>query len=286
MLTRSKKEAEELLVSPAGFVFSQSDLRLLLKAQSLVLEDWQAEELHYRPLFNDLIRFNESLRSKRIPLVCVPIPSRVSLCANSIVPQSQSSPSAHAAYWELIEGLSGQGIATVNLLPALMDLQVQGKKVYANSSSELLGPGHAAIGRVVADSIAPMTYPLQTRVDTYSSEVRRIPLSGDLTRNLPEGQAPADENTNELETVHHKDGKTFAADPTSPVLVIGQLAHQYKRDGASLAAHLSKGIGMDVALYDGKFKDREVISNLLQDPESLGQRKIVLFFFFDLKMVD
>ena len=286
MLIRAKKEAKELLVSPAGFVFGQNDLRLLRNAESLVTQDWRVKNVQYRPLFNDLIRFNQTLNAMGIDFVCVPIPSRATLGMDFIVPQGPDSPPAYAAYWELIEGLAGQGIATVNVLPNLKDLQSQGKAAYARTSTELLGPGHAAIGRVVADSIAPMTYHLRTTVDTYSSDVRRIPLSGDLIRNLPEGQVPADEHTNELEMIRHEDGKQFVGNPDSPILVMGQLAHVYKKESASLAAHLSKGIGMDVAIYDSKFKDREIVSQLLQNPESIGKRKIVLFFFVDLKMVE
>ena len=282
--TRLEESGSNATMFQNKFALRLSEARFFLDSDNLIL-DMPTEGLpKWRPFFVRLVEIKEALQARGIEFVCVPIPSRVHMYPEKAILNWESDTPTYVGYLDLVQSMLERNYLAINVSHPMESLRADGVPVYFDNGIGLSGAAHRALGMKIAqvlhDSFPDQYDALQIE---YNIQPRQISLRPWVKRSVD-----VDGEPEEIQTVFQvrDDGnKLLDLSAPSPILALGRIAHDFRRDSASWAFHLAGALGTPVTLYEGAYKDEEVLWKLLDEEAVLANTKAIVFCFSEEKLL-
>ncbi|MFP4105928.1 MAG: alginate O-acetyltransferase AlgX-related protein [Phycisphaerae bacterium] len=202
--------------------------------------------------------FNDELKKLNIRLIMVPVPAKAAVYPDKlsdrieIDPESKKVTRIDDHHQEFYDLLGKKGVEVMDVTEDFIKARKDDEKlgpVYCKTDTHFSGRAAEVIAAMVRKEIGDAEWLKTCKTSDYPTEKRKVTISGDLWRSLPEGKRP------ERETLPLTFVGKEPIEPSdaSPVILLGDshglvfhLGGDLHAKGAGLADHLAKEFGFPV----------------------------------------
>lgn len=237
-----------------------------------------------------IVDFHRQLEQRKIKLLLLPIPPKAAIYPDKFFPETDlheadSAPFLHRFYDEL----RGKGVDVIDLTSTFLTNRTsEHGALYCKSDSHWSGIGCVLAAQAIAQKIHGTLASAEPPRQEFSSEWKEVPIEGDLQKLVDRAQQGAAAEEISLRKVSQKSGAPIAADPNSPVLLLGDshvlVFHDFLAERAGLLDQLAFELGFapDVIGTRGSAATAVRINlyrHNLSDPNYLAKKKVVVWCF-------
>ena len=287
-----EKENVGAVAGADGWLFLSADIRFLSLGRF-----WGAEAAKVsrarKPGAADpiaaIVDFHQQLKQLGIELLLLPVPSKVAIYPEKILPDVDLRGQTAAPFLaRFYEELHAAGIDVLDLTPLMIKNEGgNGFPVFCKTDSHWSGAGCVLAARAIRDKL-PARFTAQPR-NTYVAEWKEIAIKGDLVDLLgPKGKKPELEKIS-VRTISEKGtGAAVSPDPNSPLLIMGDshtlVFHDFHAEKAGLIDQLAQELGFAPDLIGTRGSGATAVRISLyrhsrKDPEYLSKKKVIVWCF-------
>jgi hypothetical protein len=290
----AEKSSVNAIQGADGWIFFVPELRALSVGpfwgeQSLSVS--RSTKAEYADPLPAIVDFHQQLQKAGIELIVMPVPAKAAVYPEAIsaaIPKAgrEMPPRVDPSHQEFYKLLKQQDVAVIDLLPLFLKHRDDaGGPLYCKTDSHWSGRGVSLAAQAVQDEVKDRTWVRDLPKTSLRSELRNVPMKGDLARMLDE-QNPVRE-TLPL-TFIGTDAKLTPLAPLreSPVLLMGDSHTLIFHDptlvasGAGLPDHLAQQLGTAVDLIGVRGSGATTTRiELLRRKDNLAGKKLVIWCF-------
>ena len=235
-----------------------------------------------------IVDFQRQLEQRGIKLVLVPIPPKAAIYADEIfsgldLQGADPAPFLHRFYDEL----RSKGVEVLDLTSVfLAHRESEHGALYCKTDTHWSGMGCVLAAQAIAEKVRGLLASSQPPRRDFTSEWKHVSIEGDLEKLL--GQNKGTEEVSLRVVSEKNNGAQIAADPNSPVLLLGDshvlVFHDFLAERAGLLDQLALELGFapDVIGTRGSAATAVRINlyrHSRSDPNYLAKKKVVVWCF-------
>lgn len=271
----------DIVVGKDGWLFYRPGLRYLI-------EPLPAKSVAGAP--NDpvqaIVSFRDQLAAHDIRLLVVPIPVKASLQPGQLSNRAAGRTtdiSRHSL--ALAQDLRDAGVEVLDLRPTLAGQN--GESLYLKTDTHWRPEGAALAAQTVADWLVAHRW-IERGTEKFTQQARTISHSGDLVAMIKspllEKRIPPE--TLVCQQIVRSDGKPYADDPRSGILVLGdsflRIFHRDAPGSAGFIAHLAFNLQQPLhAIVSDGGASTLVRQELARRPGILASKRVVIWEFVE-----
>jgi len=277
ILRETEAQPGESVLGYEGYAFKKSEHAHYVDGRDLTRNGDGAD----RPAWDQLLKAERQLHAHNIHLIVLPVPDRIHLYVDFMYQAAAEGPLPLLPHTLLVDRLLQQDVFTLDVGPVLWRDRHEGKAVYWRGDDGIPSATLQMLAAVSAPAIRAMLPEGTTSPGAaYEVVVDTIPLEQRLVDGLPPAQRGLVGGERcDIYSVKKAGGALFALPEKSVVLAVGSYAVAHQIRGASFAAHLSRELGVDVAVPEKNISDAAVPGWLEESIDRLEDVQVVVFCF-------
>lgn len=287
-----EKQNAHALSGADGWLFLAADLRFLSvgrfwggEAQKVS----RAQKPEHADPLPAILHFRAQLKQRGIELLLVPVPPKPVIYADKILPDidprlDNPAPYLHQFYDEL----RSRGVEVLDLEPLFLEKREdEHGPLFCRTDTHWSGAGCVLAARAIVERIHDTIS--SSGENQYTAEWKPTEIKGDLVGLLPAAiPKPAGERIDVRTVVVKSTGKAVQADPSSPVLLLGDshtlVYHEFHAEGAGLIDQLADSFGFAPDLIGTRGSGATAVRTELyrrsrRVPGYLEKKKIIIWCF-------
>jgi hypothetical protein len=276
-----------------GWLFLAADLRFLSVGRfwgDVAAKVSRAQKPEHADPLPAILDFRDQLKQRGIDLLLVPVPPKPAIYADKIFPDIDPRLDNPAPYLrQFYDELRSRGLEVLDLEPLFLEKREdEHGPVFCRTDTHWSGAGCVLAARAIVERIRH-TISLTPGANQYTAEWKPIEIKGDLAGLLPADiPKPAGERIDVRTVVVKSTGKAVQADPSSPVLLLGDshtlVYHEFHAEGAGLIDQMADSFGFAPDLIGTRGSGATAVRTGLyrrsrRDPEYLAKKKMIIWCF-------
>ena len=244
-----------------------------------------------------IVDFNAQCAKAGVQLLLVPIPGKVALYPEEVVPGAAREPRLDAAHQQFYAELAKQNVTVVDLMPAFLALRAQGVDTHCRQDTHWSPAGMQRAAEVIAEAVAATkALPAPSPAPEITRAAKDIQARGDILSMLGDTTTAPEALRIETITLSGKSVAVDGADPVdkaavraSPFLIIGDshgIVYSKPIDGgiaafgAGISDHLAARVGIrpDVIAVLGSGANAPR-GDLARRKDDLAGKKVIVWLF-------
>lgn len=284
ILRESESQPGESLLGYDGYVFRKQELAYYADAHDLSRRPDGGDTAAWRAI----LKAERSLAWRGIDFVALPVPDRIHLYVDRIYQAAAEGALPILPHTRLMERFLQQDVLAPDAAPLLWRYRNEGRAVYWRGDSAIPSFTLQALAEVASPAVRALlddTVPLDKKV--YTVVVDTIPLEQPLVDELmPSLRGHVAPESCAIHSVREEAGALFTSPAQSSVLAVGSVAVAHHIRGASFAAHLSRSLGLAVAVPSKNLADPAAPAYLVEGAPELEGVKVVVFCFPEAALIE
>lgn len=292
MSRAAEKDNAGAIAGTDDWLFLASDLRFLSMGQFWGEEAAKVSRAR-KPEGADpipaIVDFYQQLKQRGIELLVLPVPPKVAIYPEKILPDVDLKGQSAAPFLERFYGeLRARGIDVVDLVPAFVQNRANERgPVFCKTDSHWSGFGCVLAAQAIAARLGKK-FAGQPR-KTYATNWKEIELKGDLVDLLgAKMKNPRPEKLPVRTVTEKKTGLVADPDPASPLLILGDshtlVFHDFHAEKAGLIDQLAQELGFAPDLIGTRGSGATAVRislyrRSLKDAEYLSKKKVIVWCF-------
>ena len=287
-----EKENVGALAGVDGWLFLSADIRFLSLGQFWGNEASKVSRARKSDVADPIwaiVDFRQQLKQRGIDLVLLPVPSKVAIYPEKLLPDVDlrgQSPAPFLA--RFYEELRAAGVDVLDLTPLMIANKNDSRyPVFCKTDSHWSGTGCKLAARAVGEKVRAK-FTAQPRKN-YVAEWKEIAIKGDLVDLLGPKEKKAEAEKISVQAVTEKEtGAAVNPDPNSPLLIMGDshtlVFHDFHAEKAGLVDQLAQELGFAPDLIGTRGSGATAVRislyrRSLKDPGYLSKKKVIVWCF-------
>jgi hypothetical protein len=286
-----EKENVGALAGVDGWLFLSADIRFLSLGRFWGTEAAKVSRAR-KPEAADpiaaIVDFHQQLKQLGIELLLLPVPSKVAIYPEKILPDVDLHGQSAAPFLARFYGeLRAAGIEVLDLTSLMIENKNDNRPVFCKTDSHWSGTGCMLAARAIGEKLHPK-FAAQPR-KTYVAEWKEIAIKGDLVDLLGPKAKKAELEKISVRTISEKEtGAAVNPDPNSPLLILGDshtlVFHDFHAERAGLIDQLAQELGFAPDLIGTRGSGATAVRISLyrhsrKETEYLSKKKVIVWCF-------
>jgi hypothetical protein len=288
-----EKQNAHAISGTDGWLFLAADLRFLSVGRfwgDVAPKVSRAQKPEHADPLPAILDFRDQLKQRGIELLLVPVPPKPAIYADKILPDidprlDNPAPYLHQFYDEL----RSRRVEVLDLEPLFLEKnEGEHGPFFCRTDTHWSGAGCVSAARAIVERIRH-TISLAPGANQCAAEWKPIEIKGDLAGLLPADiRKPASERIDVRTVVVKSTGKAVQADPSSPILLLGDshtlVYHEFHAEGAGLIDQIADSFGFAPDLIGTRGSGATAVRMGLyrrsrRDPAYLAKKKMIIWCF-------
>jgi alginate O-acetyltransferase complex protein AlgJ len=290
---QSAEKKNAAAIEGEGWLFFAAELRFLSLGRFWGDEAPKVSRSHKPELADPIpaiVDFQKQLKARGIDLLLVPVPPKVAIYPEKILPgfkvgADDAAPVLHRFY----EELRAAGIEVLDLMPLMIQNDDDNRDpVFCKTDSHWSGTGCLLAARAIAENMRKKIASPPPRKE-FVPEWKEVQITGDLIGLLPSEAKKSGPEKIKVRKISEKgSGAAVEPDPSSPVLLLGDshtlVFHDFLAEHAGLVDQLAEELGFAPDLIGTRGSGATPVRislyrHSLKNPDYLAKKKIVVWCF-------